>query len=129
MKSAQQLCILYCVACTYHHYRSETVSLTCDDTTDACPGTELTCTCRVESIGLVWDLEIYHFLLCQSVNATNTAGIFTAMITELPAGGGIVSVLRYNATQTLVNSNIVCNDGAVTITHIFISHKQMNEPS
>ena len=42
-----------------------------------------------------------------------TAGIFTAEITDTPAGG-IVSVLRYNATQTLVNSDIVCDDGDVT---------------
>ena len=108
------LVLMCCLYPSSIYYRSEAVSLTCDDTTDVCPGTELTCTCSVDSIGLVWDLEI---LLCQCVNATNTAGIFTAMITELPAGGGIVSVLRYNATQTLVNSDIVCNDGAVTITH------------
>ena len=71
--------------------------------TDACPGTELT-----------------YSMGPGGVNATNTAGVFIVMITELPAGGGIVSALRYNATQT---SGIVCNDGAVTTTHIFISHK------
>ena len=30
--------------------------MTCDDTTDVCPGTELTCTCSVESDGLIWRL-------------------------------------------------------------------------
>ena len=37
-------------------FHVEAVSLTCDDTTDVCPGTELTCTCSVSNDALIWIL-------------------------------------------------------------------------
>ena len=108
--------VLLCCLSIFYRAEAVLVSLTCDDTTTACPGTELTCTV-VHSVALVWDLPggsgDIVFVRNQGVNATVTAGIFTAEIAELPSGGGIVSVLKHNATQALVNSDIVCNDGSI----------------
>ena len=103
------------------------VSLTCDDTTDVCPGTELTCTCSViNDTGLIWTLPGSGVISIDdkgefSSNVT-TNGIFIAVLTNntvvaLNNTGGILeSMLIYTATKSLVNLNdtIVCsgNGGA-----------------
>ena len=97
----------------------EAVSLTCDDTTSACPGTELTCICSVDTVGLLWHLPRGGGdipLTCSlGIGYTNTAGIFTAEIIDTPPEGIVpLLIIRYNATQILVNKDIVCSDGTVT---------------
>ena len=84
----------------------EAVSLTCDDTTSACPGTELTCICSVDTVGLLWhlprgggDIPLTRSL---GIGYTNTAGIFTAEIIDTPPEGIVpLLIIRYNATQIL----------------------------
>ena len=91
------------------------VSLTCDDTTSACPGTELTCTCSVDTNGILWRLPRgggdIVFARDSGVGVTKTGGIFHAKITDI-SPKRIVSLLKYNATQILVNTVILCNDGS-----------------
>ena len=85
------------------------ISLTCDDTTDVCPGTELTCTCSVSNTELVWKLpgsETITFDEKAGVgsNETTINGIF-AIITDNTGSGGKKSMLIYTATESLVNDS------------------------
>ena len=101
----------------------EAVSLICDDTTGVCSGTELTCTCTSDTIALEWQLPgggSISFVRSEGIGASETAGIFTAEITDTPVGG-IVSELRYNATQSVANSDIVCGDGGGSINTSMIT--------
>ena len=105
--------LLCCLYLSSIYYRSEAVSLTRDDTTDVCPGTELTCTCSVPSPILVWNLPgsvTIVFGVSDSVgsNRTGTNGVFFAVVTVNT--GGKESMLKYNATESLMSSNIECED-------------------
>ena len=112
------LCCLYLFSI---YYRSEAVSLTCDNTTDVCPGTELTCTCSVSSAGLIWRLPgSVTIALDDKVgsNDTTTNGIFFAVIIANNTGGVLESMLIYTANESLVNVTIMCsgNAGARTVS-------------
>ena len=111
-------------------FHVEAVSLTCDNTTDVCPGTELTCTCSVDSPGLVWILPGSEKLSSDdkgkfTVNVT-TDGTFVAVVTN-NTGGVLESMLIYTATESLVNGTIECKEegisnaesASVTITDTF----------
>ena len=96
-------------------FHVEAVSLTCDDTTDVCPGTELTCTCSVSNINdkLTWTLpgsqNIIAFDYKEGVgfNKTTDNGIFFAVITNNT--GVLESMLIYTANESLVNATIECS--------------------
>ena len=101
------------------------VLLTCDDTTDVCPSTELTCTCSViNNTGLIWTLPGSGVISIDDKGEfssnVNTNGIFVAVLTNntvvaLNNTGGILeSMLIYTANESLVNATIVCsgNGGA-----------------
>ena len=107
--------LLCCLYLSSIYYRSEAVSLTCDDTTDVCPGTELTCTCSVSSTGLIWTLpgsgEIAIDDKGEFSGNVNTNGIFLAVLTN-NTGGILESMLIYNATESLVNVTIMCSGNA-----------------
>ena len=90
--------------------------MTCDNTTDVCPGTELTCTCSVNSTnaGLIWRLpgsETIGFDDKEGVaigsNKTTTNGIFLAVIITNNTGV-LESMLIYTATESLVDGTIEC---------------------
>ena len=88
--------------------------MTCDDTTDVCPGTELTCNCSVPSPVLTWNLPgsvTISFTGGDGVgsNETGAIGVFFAVVTDNT--GGKESMLKYNATEPLMSSNIECEDG------------------
>ena len=88
--------------------------MTCDNTTDVCPGTELTCNCSVESDKLAWRLpgsEAIAFDDKAGVgsNETTTNGIFVAVVTN-NTGGVLESMLIYTATESLVNGTIECEE-------------------
>ena len=86
------------------------VSLTCDDTTGVCPGTELTCTCSIYSPIMVWALpgsESIVFSNSDAVGSIIANGIFVAVVTN-NTGGVLESVLIYTATESLVNATIEC---------------------
>ena len=108
------LCVLlYCYVCSIF-YRSEAVLLTCDDTTDICPGTELICTCTVPDVALFWYLPgsvQIAFTGKDGVgsNEIGVNGIFFVIVTK--DTGGKESVLKYNATESLVNEIIKCANG------------------
>ena len=91
----------------------EAVSLTCDNTTGVCPGTEVTCTCSLNStMGLTWTLPpavpgSETIPLDSKVGSKGTNGIFCAVITNNNTGV-LESMLIYNATESLVNDNIKC---------------------
>ena len=117
------LCCLYLFSI---YYRSEAVSLMCDNTTDVCPGTELTCTCSVNSTSgntaLIWTLPGSETIALDDKvgsNSTTTNGIFFAFITD-NTGGVLESVLIYTANESLVNVTIECSDidnaGAGTVS-------------
>ena len=96
------------------YYRSEAVSLTCDDTTDVCSGTELTCTCSVPSPTLIWRLPgpVYiNFSVIDHVgsNVTDTNGAFVAIFTAY-TGTDLVSLLKYTASDESMNEVIQCED-------------------
>ena len=81
--------------------------MTCDD---VCPGTELTCTCIVNSIGLIWTLPGSETIPLDDkvgINGTTTNGLFVAVVTN-NTGGVLKSMLIYTATESLVNATIVC---------------------
>ena len=89
--------------------------MTCDDaddnTTDVCRGT---CTCSVESDGLIWRLPgsvsiVFDDKAGVGSNGT-TDGIFFAVITN-KTGGVLESMLTY-ATESLVNGTIECSGNA-----------------
>ena len=87
--------------------------MTCDDTTDVCPGTELTCNCSVSSPVLIWNLPgpvTITFGGGDGVgsNETTINGVFFAVVTDNT--GGKESMLKYNATESLMSSNIECED-------------------
>ena len=85
--------------------------MTCDNTTDVCPGTELTCTCSVNSTGLIWTLPgLETIALDDKVgsNSTTTNGMFVAALTN-NTGGILESMLIYTATEPLVNATIECS--------------------
>ena len=84
--------------------------MTCDNTTDVCPGTELTCTCGVNSTGLIWTLPgLETMALDDKVgsNSTTTNGTFFAVVTN-NTGVVLESMLIYTATESLVKGSIVC---------------------
>ena len=104
--------------------------MTCDSTTDVCPGTELTCTCSVPSVGLTWRLPGSETIQLDDKavvgsNKTTTDGIFAVVTNN--TGGGIESMLIYTATESLVNGTIVCAEegteepasATYTIPHTF----------
>ena len=106
--------VTHCVVGVLFHV--EAVSLTCDNTsTDVCPGTELTCTCSVNSTDqkLTWKLsesEIITFDHDHSVGSNETRGIFVAVVTN-NTGGVLESMLIYTANESLVLVNgIVCEE-------------------
>ena len=108
------LCCLY-LSSIYYSSEAVSISLTCDNTTDVCPGTELTCTCSVSNDGLIWRLPGSGEILIDdkgefSSNVT-TYGIFIAVVTN-NTGGVLESMLIYTATESLVNAIITCS-GAV----------------
>ena len=85
--------------------------MTCDDTTDVCPGTKLTCNCSVNDTGLTWRLPGSETIsLDQKVgsNSTTTNGIFFAVVTNNINTGGKESMLIYTANESLVNGTIEC---------------------
>ena len=89
--------------------------MTCDDTTDVCPGTELTCTCSVSGSVLVWRLPgpvTIVFTGADDVgsNQTGINGVFFAVVTDNT--GRKETMLKYNATESLMSSNIECEDGS-----------------
>ena len=98
--------------------------MTCDDTTDVCPGTELTCTCSVSNDALIWTLpagsENIAFDDKEGVgtNRTTANGIFVAVLTNNTVvatndtGGIVESMLIYTANESLVNDTIVCSGNA-----------------
>ena len=100
--------------------------MTCDNTTDVCPGTELTCACSVTNAGLVWTLpgpgEISIDDKGQFTNNVTTNGIFVAVIIILlftnNTGGVLESMLIYTATESLVDATIECsgNEESVSTT-------------
>ena len=88
--------------------------MTCDDATDVCPGTKLTCTCStsVDSPGLIWRLpgsEAIGFDDKVGTNETTTNGIFVAVVTNY-TGGVLESMLIYTANESLVNGTIECEE-------------------
>ena len=91
---------------------SQAQSLTCDNTTSACPGTEVTlCTCSITGVALSWTVPgagQLSFDDQDGVGAEKSEGAYTAVITD--ETGDRVSVLTYNATATLMNGDIECND-------------------
>ena len=103
--------------------------MTCDNTTDVCPGTELTCNCSIDSPGLVWNLPGSETIpLDDKVGSegTTASGIFFAVITNNKTGGVLESMLIYTATVSLVNATIECKELGVmgrsvsaTIIYIF----------
>ena len=113
----------------------EAVSLTCDDMTNVCPGTELTCNCSVPTAGVMWRLpESVTISLDDKVgsNSTTTDGIFYVVVTKIVTDHtGAVSTLEslesmliYTATESLVNGTIECKElgmrsGSVTINDTF----------
>ena len=94
--------------------------MTCDNTTDVCPGTELTCTCSVSNDALIWTLPGSGVISIDdkgefSGNVT-TSGIFVAVLTNNTVvndtGGFLESMLIYTATESLVNDTIECSGNA-----------------
>ena len=109
----------------------EAVSLTCDDddddydTTDVCPGTELTCNCSVSTAGVIWKLPGSETIALDNKVGSkgNISGIFVAVVTK-NTGGVLESMLTYTATESLVNPTIKCEEirsvsASATITYIF----------
>ena len=103
--------------------------MTCDDATDVCPGTELTCTCSVSNDALIWTLPAGSENIAfddkgVGTNRTTANGIFFAVVTNNTVvatndtGGFLESMLIYNATESLVDDTIECsgNAGAVSTT-------------
>ena len=104
--------LLCCLYLSLIYYRSEAASLTCDNTTDVCPGTstELTCTCSVAGYQLAWNLPgslTIKFHGNQCVGSNGSSGVFFAVVTN-NTGGRKESMLIYNATESLVNDTIEC---------------------
>ena len=88
--------------------------MTCGNITGVCPGTEVTlCTCSITGPALQWNLpgESITFTGEDIVGTNRTAippGVFVATLTSIT--GGRESVLRYIATEPLVNGDIMCQD-------------------
>ena len=85
--------------------------MTCSNITGVCPGTEVTlCTCSITGPVLIWNLpgESITFTGEDTVGTNRTAGVFVATLTNIT--GGRESVLRYIATEPLVNGDIMCRD-------------------
>ena len=86
--------------------------MTCDDATDVCPGTELTCTCSVsDSLGLVWRLQwsvsiTFDDKADVGSNETTTDGAFFAVVTN-KTEGVLESMLIFTATASLVDGIII----------------------
>ena len=105
--------LLCCLYLSSIYYRSEAVSLTCDDTTDVCPSTEVTCTCSVPTAGVIWRVSGSETIpLDDKVDSEGTTdnGIFFAFITNNNTGGVLESMLIYTATESLVNDTIECEE-------------------
>ena len=86
--------------------------MTCDNTTDVCPGTELTCTCSVSNDGLIWTLPGSEIIALDDKvgsNGTTTNGTFFAVIAN-NTGGVLESMLIYTATESLVDVTIECEE-------------------
>ena len=96
--------------------------MTCNDTTDVCPGTELTCICSVSSSGLAWRLPGSEFktltlafddkegaLVGSCKKKSTTDSTFVAVITN-NTGGVLESILIYTATESLANGTIECKE-------------------
>ena len=101
--------LLCCLYLSSIDYRSEAVSLTCDDT-----GTGLTCNCSVSSPELAWRLPgsetiIFDDKADVGSNKTTTNGIFFAVVTT-KTGGILESILIYTANESLVNATIECKE-------------------
>ena len=105
--------------------------MTCDDTTDVCPGsTKLACTCSVSntSAGFIWTLPGSEYISLDTKvgsNSATTNDIFFAVVTN-NTGGVLESMLIYNVTESLVNGTIECAEQSgmgrsvsATITYIF----------
>ena len=112
--------VTQCVVGVLFHV--EAVSLTCDDTTDVCPGTELTCTCNVSNDGLIWTLPGSGVISIDDKGEfssdANTYGIFVAVLTNNTVaaingtGGFLESMLIYTANESLVDATINCSGNA-----------------
>ena len=105
--------------------------MTCDNTTDICPGTELTCNCSVlDSPGLVWRLPrsvTITFDDKAGVGSNETNGIFVAVVTNNTVvvtnntavvtnyTGVLESMLIYtaSATESLVDGTIECKEEGI----------------
>ena len=109
-------------------FHVEAQSLTCDNTTDVCPGTELTCTCSVmvSNNRVIWRLpglslgsETIALEDKVGSNSTTTNGIFFAVITKITEEV-LESMLIYtaSATESLVDGTIMCsgNEGAGAVS-------------
>ena len=86
--------------------------MTCDNTTNVCPGTELTCNCSVNSTGVIWRLPGSATIALDDkvgTNDTTTNGIFVAIVTN-NTGGVLESMLIYTATESLVDGTIECEE-------------------
>ena len=94
--------------------------MTCDNTTDVCPGTELTCNCSVSNDALIWRLPGSGVISIDTKGEfssnVNTNGIFVAVLTNntVVATNNTVleSMLIYTATESLVNDTIMCSGNA-----------------
>ena len=100
------------------------MSLTCDNTTDACPGTKLTCTCSVPSDGLIWRLPgseniIFDNQTGVGSNKTAADGTFVAVLLTDDIGGETASMLISTATESLVNGTIVCAEDTQNASAIY----------
>ena len=98
--------ITQCVVGVLFHV--EAVSLTCDN----CPGTEFTCTCSVNSTGVIWRLPGSEIIVLDDKvgsNSTTTNGIFFAVVTN-NTGVVLESMLIYTANASLVNATIECEE-------------------
>ena len=99
--------------------------MTCDDATDVCPGTKLTCNCTCSvnstSAGLIWRLPGSETItLDEKVgnNGTTTNGLFIAVVTSTNNTGGVLEyMLIYTATESLVNGTILSVKDKVMIDY------------
>ena len=102
--------------------------MTCDNTTDVCPGTELTCNCSTNisnNTGLIWALpgsKTITFDIKDGVgmrkNSTTTNDIIFFAVVTNNTGGIMESMLIYTATESLVDDTIKCSGhvGAMSTT-------------
>ena len=101
-------------------FHVEAVSLTCDNTTDVCPGTELTCTCNVSNDELIWTLPGSGEISFDEKGQLSMrySSVFVAVLINNNTGGILESMLIYTANESLVNVTIACSGkaGAGTVS-------------